>query len=161
MCKMICAFALAAALGVGAAVGGEGGPSLGQGGGATQPKPKTGESTKDAAARADTQTKTGTIAAKPADAAEGVLAVLKIKPASTSGRRPVRGKAAAEKEETFNLMASGAEEAVKIKELAAKEAYAEVTGVIDGDTIRVTSLKEVPKPPEPEKKRSARKKAEQ
>ena len=157
MCRMMCAFTLAAALGLGMAAGTEGPLTPAQGGGASQVTPKKDAgATKASDNRAEAQTKTGALAVKPSTAAEGVLAVLKTKQASTSGRRPVRGKAAAEKEETFNLLAAGAEEAVKIKELAAKEAYAEVTGVIDGETIRVTSLKEVPKPSEPDKKGSAR-----
>jgi len=153
MRRIVCTFALAAALGLGAAAGGESPQTPAQGAGA-KPKADAG-ATKGAETRAEGQTKTGTLSAKPANAAEGVLAVLKVKTGSTTGRKAVA------KEDTFNLMASGAEEAVKIKELAAKEGYAEVTGTLEGDTMRVSSIKEVPKPPEPEKKRPARKKADQ
>lgn len=129
MFRMTCAFVLAAALGFDAAAGAE--------------------------AKAEGETKTGTVAAKPANAPEGALAILKVKSSSGTGRR------ASDKVDVFNLMASGAELAVKIKELAAKEGYAEVTGVISEDTIRVTAIKEVPKPPEPEKKKGRGKKAEE
>ena len=150
MCRMMCALALGAALGFGAAAGAENPQTPVQGAGAAKPKAEAGAET-----RAAGETKTGTVAAKPADAPEGVLAILKIKTTTGTGRRAV------DKFETFNLMASGAEQAVRIKELAAKEGYAEVTGIIQEDTIRVNGIKEMPKPPEPEKKRSTRKKAEQ
>ena len=153
MCRMMCALALAAALGFGAAAGAADPQTPVQGAGAARPKADAG-ATKGAAARAEAQTKAGTVAAKPAGAPEGVLAILKIKTSTGAGRRTV------EKEEILNLMASGAEEAVKIKEFAAKEGYAEVTGTLQGDTMRVASIKEVPKPPEPEKKKAGRKRAD-
>ena len=106
------------------------------------------------------ETKSGTLAPKPADAPDGVLAVLIVKasPAARDSRFQRQGGGRAKpKEETFNLMASGAEAAVKIKELASKESYVEVTGTINEGTIRVSSIKEVPKPPEPDKRKSREK----
>ncbi|MGD0092487.1 MAG: hypothetical protein ABSE73_21440 [Planctomycetota bacterium] len=135
MRRMLVGFALAAILGLSA--------------GAVAAEGDKGADTKAAG-----ETKAGTLAPKPAEAPDGVLAVLKVKLSQENRPRRLPGGKAPPKEDIFNLMASGAEVAVKIKELTATGSYVEVTGTIEESTIRVSSIKEVPKPPEPDKKRS-------
>lgn len=116
---------------------------------------------KMAEAKSGTQTKIGTLAAKPLNAPDGVLAVLRVPSESGQREGAAKGKrlgkgAAEKKEDTFDLMAAGAEMAVKIKELTAKEAYVEVTGTVDGEVMRVSSVKEVPKSVEAKKDRDSK-----
>jgi hypothetical protein len=72
---------------------------------------------------------TGTLAAKPADAKEGVVAVLKVK--------------AGDKEVSVNLWATG-EEAKKLTDWAAKGAQAKISGTkVDDANVKVTKVEAV------------------
>jgi hypothetical protein len=123
------------------------------------PKP---EASKDAAAPAGAeQTKSGTLGEKPLTAAEGIVAVLHVRtgaaaPAGDGGKKAAKKAAKADggkkakkamdaaapgTEQTFYLAASG-EVATKLADLARRSAQVTVTGVVAGDTIKVSSITE-------------------
>jgi len=156
---------LVAALSLGAAV-----RAADDAGGRAPVAPKAGDKTKadtkvadtkPAEARAETVTKQGTLAKKPADAADGVIAMLLVKneKAAKPVRTPRGSKVAktADKDVTINLMAADGDVAAKVKELALKSAYVEVTGSLTGDVLKVTEIKETQKPADDTKKPAKRK----
>ena len=143
MGKLMCAVAVTVALVAGLARG----EDDGGGRAATNPrvkKPKADtEAPKEVEPRAVTATKTGTLAEKPVNAADGVIAVLKVKPEAPVRReRGPRTKKAVEapKEVVINLKAANPDVAVKIKELTAKSASVTVTGSLLEDTMKVTEV---------------------
>lgn len=118
------------------------------------------------------QTKTGVLH-KTAAEAGGVLAILHIKTeadaraerqkkkadaagAAGEKRRMKKADAAAAAEQTFNLTAEG-EVATKLSDLAKKDAYVQVSGVITGDTMKVSKVSEAEQPAAPERKKKKNK----
>lgn len=88
-------------------------------------------------------TKSGKLGEKPVNAADGVLAVLKVYvpgKSATKGRRIKAADAPATKDETLNLMAASADVAGKLRELTLKSAFVDVTGVVNGDVMKITEV---------------------
>ncbi|HEY3319648.1 MAG TPA: hypothetical protein VGP72_04140 [Planctomycetota bacterium] len=118
--------------------------------------------------KANEESKTGTLAEKPTTAAADVVAVLKIqadaagagggkkgKHGDDAGGGKKKGKhggdAADATEKTINLSATG-DVATKLADLAKRTAYVQVSGVLTGDTMKVSSVFETERTVPGEKK---------
>jgi hypothetical protein len=120
---------------------------------AGEPK-KAEDKTVAAAEPKAAETKRGTLSEKPANAPDGVVAVLTVGGGDAQADKKAEKKAAkhggkkgdgapAAKEEKFNLIATG-DIATKVTDLAKKGATADVVGVVNSDTmtIKVTDATE-------------------
>jgi len=110
------------------------------------------------------ETRTGVLSEKPANAAEGVVAVLTIRSGDDRGDKKAEKKRARKglaetpaKEEKFNLQAAD-DVAKQLTDLARKSATVEVTGAITGDNMKVTAVTEKPAAPDTDRKGKGRKK---
>jgi hypothetical protein len=97
-----------------------------------------------------TEMKTGVLSEKPGNAGEGVVAILTVQveaKAVTKEEKKAERKAkkhggdAAAAGEKINLIAQG-ELATKLADLAKRSATADVTGVLDGASMKVTDVLE-------------------
>jgi hypothetical protein len=111
-------------------------------------------------------TKSGKLAEKPVNAADGVLAVLKVYVPGKSTPKGRKAKAADAdtkdtkdtKDDTLNLMAASADVAVKLKELTLKSAFVDVTGVVTGDVMKITDVTQTEDKSAADKKPKSRRK---
>jgi hypothetical protein len=91
-----------------------------------------------------TETKAGMLSEKPGNAGEGVVAVLTARAAPRvrgKNETPKEGgtEAKASSEEKINLIAEGAL-ATQLTDLAKRNSTVEVTGILDGASMKVTQV---------------------
>ena len=103
---------------------------------------KATDTAKSDAAAGTEETKTGSLAAKAADAKPEVIALLQVAKLNKKGK--IKKKKNAAPESTLSLTATG-DLVQQIKDLTARNAQVQVSGIITGDTMKVLKVSEVKK----------------